>query len=485
VTTQTLKRVLLIALLLSTCGIGAALLDPLYRPSPPTEPPLILDDVARLNPTAVREVVQPATEDEIREAVLRASATGTKVTIGGKRHSMGGQTLYPGSISIDMTQFNRIISLDVENKILVVQSGATWREIQEYLNPHGLAVLTMQGPNIFTVGGSISVNAHGWDMRAGPVGASVAWLRIVMADGSIERCSREENPELFHLVVGGYGLFGVILDVGLRVTDNAAYAANVSEMDYSQIPIYFENELRSDPTVELGEADLSISPGSLLREGIATIYAKQSGDTRRTDPLESEHHVFRDRYFFALSRSYAWGKSARWALQKRLEYPVPGEVRTRNNIFRSPVERLGYYSPNDADILQEYFIPPQHFVAFIDDLREIVERRRVNLLDATVRYVEPNDDAFLNYSREPSLSVVLYVNVKTSAEGLAEASAMTEEIIGAAERNDGTFYLPYMLDYTRSQLLLAYPIATQFFAAKRRYDPAEVFENDFYMKYGH
>jgi decaprenylphospho-beta-D-ribofuranose 2-oxidase len=140
---------------------------------------------------------------------------------------MGGQTIYKGAVALDMLHFNKILSLDEPNKILVVQSGATWSSIQEYLNPHGLAVLAMQGPNVFTVGGSMIVNAHGWDMRHGPVAASVEWFRIVLADGSIRRCSREENSELFHLALGGYGLFGVILDIGLHVTDNAGYVAEL------------------------------------------------------------------------------------------------------------------------------------------------------------------------------------------------------------------------------------------------------------------
>jgi hypothetical protein len=67
--------------------------------------------------------------------------------------------------------------------------------------------------------------------------------------------------------------------------------------------------------------------------------------------------------------------------------------------------------------LQEYFLPPQEFTVFVNGLRDIVEKRRVNLLNATVRYIEPNNDAFLNYSSRQALAVVLYINVKTSASG--------------------------------------------------------------------
>jgi decaprenylphospho-beta-D-ribofuranose 2-oxidase len=479
------KRVLLGIFVLAICCVAVALLLPIHHLTPPSEPPNVVNDVARLNRTLVREVIHPRNEDEIRNTVVGAATSGVKVTIAGKRHSMGGQTLYPGAVALDMLQFNKILSLDETSKILTVQSGATWSSVQEFLNPNGLAVLAMQGPNVFTVGGSMSVNAHGWDMRHGPVAASVEWFRILLADGSIQRCSRGENPELFHFVLGGYGLFGVILDVGIRVTDNSAYVATVSNVEFSQLPAYFESQVHSSTGAELGEADLSISPGSLLREAVTLAYRRQGGITRRTDALQEAQHTARDRYFFDLSRRYGWGKRLRWSLQKWLEYPATDDVRTRNNIFRSPIGRIRYYSPKDTDILQEYFIPPQNFAAFVNDLRDIVEKREINLLDATVRYIEPNNDAFLNYSDRQALAVVLYLNVKTSPSGLADFSRMTREIIDLALGHDGTFYLPYVLDYDKSQLLRAYPMTTEFIAAKRRYDPSEVFYNEFYVRYSH
>ena len=225
-------------------------------------------------------------------AVLRAAASGAKVTIAGKRHSMGGQTLYPDAIAIDMLRFSKkILSLDETNKILVVQSGATWRDIQQFLNPHGLAVLTMQGANVFNCG-RLNERERPWLGHAPRASRGIDRMVscILLADGSVRRCSREENSELFHFVLGGYGLFGVILDVGLRVTENSAYAASVSEVDFSQLPAYFENQIRSSPEIDLAEADLSISPGSLLRDAVALAYTRQGGNTKRTDPLQEERN---------------------------------------------------------------------------------------------------------------------------------------------------------------------------------------------------
>src|SRR5580692_3659386 len=102
-----LRRATVAVLVLAIGWIAVLLLIPLYHATPPTEPPNIANDVARLNPTVVREAIPPKDEDEIRDAIMQAGASRAKITIAGKRHSMGGQTLYPGSIAIDMLRFNK------------------------------------------------------------------------------------------------------------------------------------------------------------------------------------------------------------------------------------------------------------------------------------------------------------------------------------------------------------------------------------------
>src|ERR1700720_2002809 len=89
------KRAILGVVALAICCLAVVFLVPLYRPTPPLEPLDVVNDVARLNRTVVREVIHAQSEDEIRNAVLQAGTSGMKVTIAGKRHSMGGQTLYP------------------------------------------------------------------------------------------------------------------------------------------------------------------------------------------------------------------------------------------------------------------------------------------------------------------------------------------------------------------------------------------------------
>jgi FAD/FMN-containing dehydrogenase len=72
----------------------------------------------------------------------------------------------------------------------------------------------------FTVGGSLSVNAHGRYMGEGPLAHSVESLRLILADGNLVEASPTQNPELFYAAIGGYGGIGVIAEATLLLADN-------------------------------------------------------------------------------------------------------------------------------------------------------------------------------------------------------------------------------------------------------------------------
>src|SRR5689334_23330958 len=104
-------------------------------------PPGIVDDAGRLNRTAaetVRTSGDPESfEAELRGLLERARRENLKVSIAGARHSMGGHTIYPGGLSIDMTPVNGL-HLDTGRRILTAGAGARWREIVPLVDAHGL-----------------------------------------------------------------------------------------------------------------------------------------------------------------------------------------------------------------------------------------------------------------------------------------------------------------------------------------------------------
>ena len=161
----------------------------------------MVDDVSRRNETQVAEVWKipsdiAAAEQQLAELLRRADQDGLRVSIAGTRHSMGGHTIYPQGIVVDMLPFHQM-ELDEQTNVLHVGAGARWLEIIPYLEKHGRSVAIMQSDNAFSVGGSISVNCHGWQFGRPPISVSVDSFRIMRADGEIVRCSRICRTSIF------------------------------------------------------------------------------------------------------------------------------------------------------------------------------------------------------------------------------------------------------------------------------------------------
>lgn len=453
----------------------------------------LIQDVSRLHPVHVNKVVPGKEEAGLRQALAYAREHDLKVSIAGARHSQGGHAYYKDSVWLDMSSFDKILHLNKEDMTITVQSGVTWDDIQEYINPYSLSVKVMQSSNIFTVGGSLSSNVHGRDPRYGPIIETVQSFRLLLADGSIIHVSREKNEELFDLVIGGYGLFGVILDVTIELTKNEIYVSETEKINYKQYAAYVKKNITYNEDVGLHFARLSVAPNSLLNEMYMTTYKKLSEESPRypskneyesINQLQLEKHTRRDKFLLGLSRKYDWGKSLTWYLQQMLyAEEEEGEVITRNNAMRPPVKFLEYESSEDTDILQEYFIPMNQFAAFVDELRKIVQNEDLNLLNVTVRYTPAHHEGYLRYSKQDTLALVLFFNQSMSEQGINHMKQATQKIVDTALALDGTYYLTYQLYPSKEQILQAYPMLPSFFEKKLIYDPNEIFMNHFYEKY--
>jgi FAD/FMN-containing dehydrogenase len=447
-----------------------------------------LDDASSLDRTAVFGVVDVREEADVARALAFARASRLKVSAAGARHSMGGHAFYHGAIVLDMTGLNAV-SVDPDARLMTVQSGATWHDIQNRLHPR-FAVKAMQSTDIFTVGGSISVNAHGMDHRAGAVAGTVRWLRVMLADGSVRRVSRTEQPELFRLVLGGYGLFGIVLDAQIEIVDNVLYRSERRRLSYLDFPRVFEEEIRPDRSIGLMYAHLSTAPSSLLREAILYSYREVGQPRDDLPPLGEVGQVALRRFVFNLSKLGGPAMSAKWLAERELEPHLESCAEriadaclvSRNVPMHDSVPYLRNSLAGETDILQEYFVPRERFVPFVDAARERLARHGASLLNFSVRVVD-REDVALNYATADMFACVLYLNQRADQAGNERMRALTRDLVDLASDYGGTFFLPYQLHYTADQLRRAYPNVVDVLRARRTYDPDLLLTNTFYETY--
>src|SRR5262249_19289155 len=140
------------------------------------------------------------------------------------RHAMGGQQFGTDMILVDMRGLNQIVSFDSKQGLVEVQAGAFWPEFtaaylrrQQGTSREWGVAPEQTGADNNSIGGTVAANAHGRGLTMQPFVSNIESLTLVDADGKLLTCSRQQNPELFRLAVGGYGLFGIVSSVTLRL----------------------------------------------------------------------------------------------------------------------------------------------------------------------------------------------------------------------------------------------------------------------------
>jgi len=448
------------------------------------------DDASRLNRTRVAEVwTIPAdaslAEDQLRHLLDKARTNKLRVAIAGARHSMGGHTIYPDGIVLDMLPFHHM-QLDAERQLLHVGAGARWSQIIPYLDARGFSVAIMQSNNDFSVGGSISVNCHGWQHNRPPIASTVQSLRLMRADGAIVRCARDENAELFSLVLGGYGLFGVILDVELHVVPNERYRPEVEILPAERYVTRFAEKV--DPATDIGMVygRLCVTPGdaTFLREAVLTVFRKSPCAPAEMPKLKAPAYSKLRREVYRAQIGSQAGKDIRWKAEKKFGEQVSSKFVSRNQLLDEKAEVYEEHNADRTDILHEYFVPPSRVAEFLERARALIPRHPCDLLNVTIRNVLEDRDTLLRYADRDMFTFVMLFNQPRTAQADSEMEAMTRELVDAAIECQGRYYLPYRLHATREQFFRAYPLAGEFFEKKRRLDPEGIFQNQFFLKYG-
>jgi FAD/FMN-containing dehydrogenase len=442
------------------------------------------NDASQLNLTKIDTIIKVPNnkteiENQLKNILKYAKENKLKISIAGARHSMGGHTIYPNGIVLNMLPYKQM-ELDTTNNILTIGSGALWEDALKYLDKYGKSIAIIQAFSSFSIGGSISVNGHGWQKNLPPISASVISFNLLTENGEIINCSRQENQELFNLVIGGYGLFGVILDVKLKVVDNIALQYKYIRLSPDNYVSYFKKYITDNPNVNLVFGRLRISDKHFLEEATLNFFEKV--DTK-IPVLQNEKNTESQRLVFRGNVNSEYGKRLRWDLETSMNKVSKNEIYSRNELLNDHVSIIENKDNSSTDLLQEYFIPERNFIQFINDIKPILKNSKIDLLNITIRGVQQDNDSYLNYARENVFGFVLLFNQKKTDKQEEEMKILTNQLVDVALKNEGTFYLPYRLHINKEKMRKSYPNADKFFKLKLKYDPTELFNNKFYEHY--
>lgn len=439
--------------------------------------PNTVNDITQLNPIRVADIIEPTRLEDI--AALIANHPGP-ISIGGGRFSQGGQTACDGALFIDMRTLNRIHNIDPERRSITVESGTTWRQLQEAVDPLNLSPAIMQSFCNFTIGGSLSVNCHGDYVGVGPIIESVREIELIMADGAIRTASRTENHDLFRAAIGGYGGIGVITKATLDLAENTHLERTVHRMHVADYPAWRAANIADHADVVLHHAVIYPGAYATVAAEVSTRTDKPVTVADRLAPM-GEPTAFQ-RSLLSFVTHTPFGAALHEAYDPLIG--VEPEVVWRNFEAAGDVYGLEPRSRRRTTYaLQEYFIPTARFAQFVARMTQILRDADANVLNVAIRHARRDGETLLSWAREDVFSFVLYYAQGTSGSARRAVGAWTRELIDAALAEGGSYYLPYQIHATHDQFLAAYPQAQDYFALKRRLDPQYKFRNRLWEAY--
>lgn len=240
---------------------------------------LVNDVHSQLNATRIARAVLPGSEGELRKALAAARTEGKPVSIAGGRHSMGGQQFASDGVLVDMRSMNRVLSLDENSGVVEVEAGIHWPDLIDQLvarqagKPRAWGIVQKQtGADRLSIGGALGSNIHGRGLAYKPMIGDVESFSLMDADRRLIECSRDENGELFRLAIGGYGLFGIVTRVKLRLTPRTKLERVVKIIDVDRLMPAFEQRMTEG--FLYGDCQFSTDTRSdgFLRTGVFSCY---------------------------------------------------------------------------------------------------------------------------------------------------------------------------------------------------------------------
>jgi len=449
---------------------------------------VLLNDIhSRLNPTRVRRIVAPRSLEELQD-VIRGSVQ--PISIAGGRHAMGGQQFGEETLHLDTRTLSDVLDFDPNLGLVRAHAGIQWPELIEGIRARhepgqrkwGIRQ-KQTGASDLTLGGALSANVHGRGLQLRPFIADVEAFTLIDHQGDRITCSRTENPALFRLVIGGYGLFGVIYDVTLRLSPRRRVQRCVDVETSDVIIDRFQEAI--DRGVLYGDFQFAIDHESedFLHRGIFSRYRVVDDQT----PIPDKQIYFTEDKWLTLLRL------ARTRRSEAYRQYVSFYRSTDGQIYDSDTHQLSTYIPRyhdrlagipaeaqGSEVISELYVPRSDLHAFLQRAAKVLRRCQAPLTYGTLRLIQRDDESFLRWAKQDYACVIFNLLTPETDAGRERTAGAFRQLYDVALEMNGSFYLTYHTYATRAQVESAYPQMPTFLQRKRDCDPHQRFQSNWY-----
>ncbi len=169
---------------------------------------------------------------------------------------------------------------------------------------------------------------------------------------------------------------------------------------------------------------------------------------------------------------------------------------TSGQTYWSDTSQLSAHLPNYAQklrdqiggeesslIITEIYVPGDALSNFLAGAAELLHSNRTIVIYGTVRLIEKDDESFLAWAKQPYACVIFNLLTFHTPGGIEASARSFRGLIDLAIARGGSYYLTYHKFAKPEQVMACYPQFKQFLDLKRKYDPAERFQSDWYRYY--
>ncbi|MGH3879482.1 MAG: FAD-binding oxidoreductase [Actinophytocola sp.] len=192
------------------------------------------DETLTVEAVRPAHVVRPGSADEVAAVLTLAAETGTPVTARGSGTGLSGSaTPRANGVLVSFERMNKILEVDTENHVAVVQPGVTLAELEERTKADGLFYPVYPGELSASLGGNVGTNAGG--MRAVKYGVTrhhVLGLQAVLPTGEVIRTGGKyvkasTGYDLTQLIVGSEGTLALVTEATLKLQPRLSHQATI------------------------------------------------------------------------------------------------------------------------------------------------------------------------------------------------------------------------------------------------------------------
>jgi len=332
---------------------------------------------------------------ETEAELLSSLGKGRDIIPRGMGRSYGDSAI--NNTVVTTARFNKILSFDPTNGVVVCESGVTLAELIEIYLKRGWFLSITPGTRLITVGGAIASDVHGKNHHtAGCFSECVRWFDLMLPDKSIVRCSREENRELFLATSGGMGLTGIILTAAITLKRvRSAYIRETVVRCNNLGEIFHRFEEHQSTTYSVAWIDCAASG---KRIGRSVLMAGEHADTGRLNmPLPRTLSVPIDFPGFCLN------KYSVSIFNQLYFHTSPSHIKDRLVLlepFFYPLDKIGNWNRiygKKGFTQYQPVIPKESAYEALKEILDRIAKKGLGSFLAVLKLLGPENDNFISF----------------------------------------------------------------------------------------